>query len=49
MTIMRTLYDVATRNDAPPEVLAWLWETNGAPDRAERLDALRESLADSLR
>jgi len=46
MSIMRTLYDVAERNDAPPEVMTWLWSTHNAPDRDERLRALRAELLD---
>lgn len=49
MGILRTLYDVPERKDAPPGVWALLWETRGADDRDERLDALQDRLEASMR
>lgn len=48
MSIMKTLYEVADRNDAPQHVRRWIWETNNAPDRDTRLAQLAAALEQSL-
>jgi len=48
MSIMKALYEVAERNDAPEHIRRWIWETHNAPDRDERLRQLAEVLERSL-
>lgn len=48
MSIMKALYEVADRNDAPQHVRRWIWETNNAPDRDTRLAQLAAALEQSL-